>query len=320
MNLRHLRTFVEIADAGGIARACERLHLSQPAASRQLLALEAALGLRLFDRVGRRIRLTSEGEDLLARGRNLLAEAESIDERAHALKRGQSGILRVGAVPQVIEALLANFIARYQRRHPGVSVHLLEDASGLLPDYLDRGDVHLAQIPAGDERFSQRLLYPTHAVAVVAPSHPLARRRVAEISDLAREPLLLLSKDSQARRWIDAACAIAHIRPHVLMESAFPHTLMALATAQQGVAVVPSNIQIPGRTLRAIPLVFRGESMGRWSAIAWHPRRFLPAYAERFVEELIAYARRNNPGRRFIRHAPPLPKPKAPNGLTAEAG
>jgi DNA-binding transcriptional LysR family regulator len=69
MNLRHLRTFVIVADAGGFGRAIARLNLSQSAASRQIIALEAELGIPLFDRIGRRLRLNSEGEDLLWRSR-----------------------------------------------------------------------------------------------------------------------------------------------------------------------------------------------------------------------------------------------------------
>ena len=99
MNLRHLQTFVRIAEAGSIARAGARLNVSQPAASRQILALEAELGVRLFDRIGRRLRLTSEGEDLLRQSRRLLMEADSLDARARALKGGHTGILRVGRDP-----------------------------------------------------------------------------------------------------------------------------------------------------------------------------------------------------------------------------
>ncbi|HZO84013.1 MAG TPA: LysR family transcriptional regulator [Verrucomicrobiae bacterium] len=69
MNFGHLRTFVAIADAGGVHRAAARLHLSQPAVSRQIQTLETDLGVPLFDRIGRRVQLTSEGEDLLRRSR-----------------------------------------------------------------------------------------------------------------------------------------------------------------------------------------------------------------------------------------------------------
>jgi LysR family transcriptional regulator, cyn operon transcriptional activator len=95
MNLRHLHTFVLVADAGGFAHAAGRLSLTQPAASRQIFALEAELGVRLFDRIGRRLQLTSEGEDLLRRGRRLLEDAASLGERARALRTGQSGTLRL---------------------------------------------------------------------------------------------------------------------------------------------------------------------------------------------------------------------------------
>jgi DNA-binding transcriptional LysR family regulator len=126
VNLRNLRTFVIVADAGGFSRARGRLNLTQPAASRQILALEQELGIALFDRIGRRIELTSDGEDLLRRSRRLLEDAASLGERARALRGGLTGTLRVGAPTQVIENLLAPFVVQYQRRHPGVEVHLHE--------------------------------------------------------------------------------------------------------------------------------------------------------------------------------------------------
>ena len=222
MNLRQLRAFAAIADVGGFARAAGRLNVSQPALSRQIHALEAELGVPLFDRIGRRVQLTSEGEDLLRRSRRLLAEADSLGERARSLKTGQAGILRVGATPQVIENLLAEFLTRYRRRHPGVEVHLVEDGGARLLGRLERGDVQLTMTPVAGTRFQYRLLYPMHVLAVVSPAHRLSRRAVLEIAELAEEPLLLLRRDFGSREWFDAACEIAHIRPRVLLESGAP--------------------------------------------------------------------------------------------------
>ena len=86
MELRHLRYFVTVADTGGFAKAAQRVHITQPALWRQIRDLEAELGLKLFERVGRRVRLTREGEDLLRRGRDVLTDVESLGERAHVLK------------------------------------------------------------------------------------------------------------------------------------------------------------------------------------------------------------------------------------------
>jgi LysR family cyn operon transcriptional activator len=312
MNLRHLRTFVAIAEAGGIARAGARLNLSQPAASRQILALEGDLGVRLFDRIGRRFQLTSEGEDLLRQCRRLLTDADSLTERARALKTGQTGILRVGSPPQTIESLLADFLTHFGRRHPGVEVHLVEEGGVRLPTRLERGDVHLI-VTAGDEyRFPNRLLYPVYVLAVLPESHRLSGRAVIEVAELADEPLLRLGHGFASRDWFDAACQMAHIRPHVFLESAAPQTLIALAAAGKGIALVPSTVLISRGKVRALPLVHRRAPIGRWGNIAWYPQRFLARYAEQFIEELVVHVRRNYPGREFIRRSPPLPRPNEP--------
>ena len=309
MDLRYLRTFVTIAEAGGITRALARLDVSQPAASRQILALEAELGIKLFDRIGRRLRLTSGGEDLLLQSRRLLIEAELLEARVHTLKGGETGILRVGATPMAIENALSAFLSPYRRRHPGVEVHFVEDGGLRLADRLERGDVDLALVVPND-RFRARPLFPAHSMAVMSKKHPLSRRRALDLAELADKPLLLLNRTFGSREWFDSACNVARIRPRVLLESAAPHTLVALAGMDYGIAVVPSNVALPA-SVRALPLIQRGASIGRWLTVAWDPRRMLAAYAEQFVDELAAHWRLDYPGRDLVRRAPPLPRPKS---------
>jgi len=310
MNLRFLRTFVAIADNGGFARAAVRLNLTQSAASRQIQALEDELGLRLFARIGRNVQLTPEGEDLLVRSRRLLFDAEAISQRASALKTGNVGVLRVGATPQVIENLLADFLSRYRKRHAGVEVHLVEDGGSRLAGHLDRGDIDVAQMPAGEDRFSSRLLYPMHVLAVLPQGHRLSRRAVIDVTELADEPLLRLSSSFASHGWFEAACQVTHIQPRVLFESVAPQTLIALARTGHGVAVVPSPVRIPRAGVRAAVVVHRGVSIGRWTVAAWAPQRFLPPYAVQFVEELVAHCRQGYPGHKYGRRAPPLPRPR----------
>ena len=311
MDLRHLRAFVTIVEAGGFLRAAGRVNLSQPALSRQIHALETELGVRLFDRIGRRVRLTSEGEDLLTLSRRLLTDAESLGDRARALRSGRSGLLRVGATPQVIETLLARFLPRYRRRHPGVEVHLVEDGGARLPDRLERGDVTLALIAAGDARFRWRVLAPVYVLAVLPRTQRLGRRSAGlDIEELDDAPLLLLRREFASRGWFDAACQVAHLRPRVLLESGTPATLVALARAGYGLAIVPSTTHVPRAGIRAVPVVQRGVALGRWVTIAWDPRRFHAPYAAAFVEELVAYSRNGFPGRGITRHPPPPPRPR----------
>ncbi|MEA3091459.1 MAG: hypothetical protein QOJ04_2801, partial [Caballeronia sp.] len=276
MNLRFLRTFVAIADNAGFARAAARLNLTQSAASRQIQSLEDELGLQLFARIGRNVRLTPEGEDLLVRSRQLLFDAEALGQRANALKAGEVGALRVGATPQVIENLLADFLARYRKRHAGVEISLVEDGGSRLPGRLERGDIDVALMPAGEDRFSGRLLYPMHVLAVLPEGHRLGRRAVIDVTDLANEPLLRLSSSFASHGWFEAACHVAHIRPRVLLESVAPQTLIALARTGHGVAVVPSPVRISPEGVRVAVVVHRGASIGRWTVAAWDSQRFRP--------------------------------------------
>ena len=243
------------------------------------------------------------------RHRRLLTEVSSLSERARALRTGQAGLLRVGATPQVIENLLADFLVQYRRRHPGVEVHLVEDGGARLLGRLERGEVHLAITPASATRFEGQLLYPIHVVAALPSAHRLARRPLLEIAELEDEPLLLPQRGFGSREWFDIACDMAHVRPRVLLESAAPHTLVALAASAYAIAILPSNARVPRDSVRSIPLVHRGASIGGWAHIAWDPQRFLAAYAEHFATELVAHCRRDFPGHEIIKRAPPLPKP-----------
>lgn len=319
MNLRNLRTFVAIADAGGVHRAAARVNLSQPAVSRQIRALEIELGVPLFDRIGRRVQLTSEGEDLLRRSRRLLSEADSLVERAGALRKGETGILRIGATPQVIENTLAPFLGQYRRRHPGIEVQLVEDGGVRLPTRLANGDIQLGLTVVIDERFQQRPLYPGYAVAVLSKKHRLNRRRTIDVAELADEPLLLLHRTFASREWLDTACSVAHIRPRVYLESGAPHTIIALAEVGYGIAIIPSTAAVPRGNIWAAPLTQRGVPLGRWLTVAWDAHRFLAPYAEQFVEEVLAYCERSHPGREFTRRMPLPPRPGETTGQGAAA-
>lgn len=310
MNLRFLRTFVAIVDNGGVARAAARLNLTQSAASRQIQALEGELGLRLFARIGRGVRLTSEGEDLLERSRRLLSDVAALDERARALKSGEVGVLRVGGTPQVIESLLAKILPRYRKRHVGIEVHLVEDGGARLPGRLERGDIDVAIMPAGDNRFRGRLLYPMHVLAVLPQRHSLSRRTTLDVTELADELLLRLTPGFASHGWFEAACQVAHVRPRVLLESVAPQTLIALAQAGYGVAIVPSPVRIPRTGVCVAVVVHREVPLGQWTVAAWDPQRYLAPYASKFIDEVAAHCRRGYPGREFVRKAPTLPRPK----------
>jgi DNA-binding transcriptional LysR family regulator len=313
MNLRALRMFVATADSGSLGRACVQLNLSQPAASRQIHTLETELGVPLFHRAGRQLQLTSAGHDLLRRSRRLLADADLLTEEARALKEGRKGTLKIGATPQLMTVLLTSFLPRHQRRHPGIEIQLIERGGARQWIQLfERGEIDLAIVPASDARYPGRLLFPVHVLAVLPKTHRLGRREVIDVVEVVDEPLLVLQREFGSRACFDAACEIAQVIPRVLLEGTAVPTLIGLAAVGYGIAIVPSIATIEDQSLRAVPLVVRGSSIGHWDAVCWDARRLAPAYQENFVNELVAHAKHARPGHRLLRRAPPLPKPGRP--------
>ncbi len=302
MDLKQLRTLVAVVDSGGVSAAARLLHVSQPALSRQIRELERELDIPLFDRVGRGIVPTTAGQEVLERGRQLLIDAESLLERARALHDGQAGLLRVGAPAQFMESFFPEFLGTFHRAHPRVSVRLTQDVAPHLLARLGRGDLHIVVAigePADTRQFASRPLCPVSVLCVMSRHHRSAQRRALTVADLRGEPMLLLERGLFARVLLDDACRAAAVEITPVLESTGPHSLIALARAGHGIAVVPSTLKFDLAGVRVVPLVAGGKPLGRWIVVAWDRRRYLPPYGERFIDRLCAATAKTYPGRRL---------------------
>ena len=296
MDLRQLRTFVAVAEQGTVSKAALRLHVAQPALSRQIAALEDELGVKLFDRVRRRLVLTGEGEQLLADCRSVLGAVGSLSERAQQFRRGDSGVLRVAATPQMIDGVFSSFLHRYAARRPKVEIRLTEAAGPGLLAMLERGELHVCittrQAMQVDMRdFDSFELPPIELLAASHGALRIDKHGSVDIARLADHPLLLLETNFFVRTAFDAACRLAGFRPKTFMESRTPHTLLALAEAGHGVAVVPSVLPMHRYRLRIARITHRRRPLRQPLQVLWDKRRMLPPYARDFCEALAAHMR-----------------------------
>jgi LysR family transcriptional regulator, nitrogen assimilation regulatory protein len=290
MDLRRLRTFVAVAELGTVSKAAVHLRIGQPALSRQISDLQQELGLRLFDRVGRGLVLTAQGEQLLTDCRRVLTDLDAVRERADVLRRGDRGVLKIAAPPHTIESVLSRFLPGYAERFPNVNVELTEALGPEQTTMLERGEAHVGirLDPGVDPRFESLVLPPAEALAVGAASHELGNAGCISIERLACYPLLLLEGYS-IRRLFDAACRLANVEPKILLESRAPHTLLALAEAGQGVAIIPSLQRADRYKVRIVRVTHRRKPIRERVAIQWDRRRPLPPYAVTFCENLAKY-------------------------------
>ncbi|WFU30910.1 LysR family transcriptional regulator [Bradyrhizobium brasilense] len=300
MNFQQALTFLTVAELGTVSKAALRLRVAQPALSRQIIGLERELGLQLFDRVGRRLLLTGEGEQLIAGCRLLLNSVNSLKEQAQLLRQGDTGVLRIAGSPQHIESVLSKFLHRYAERYPRVEIRIREGTGSEILAMLERGEVHLGQnllhaVRLNEQHFGSLPLGSVQLLAACHPSMPLGPRRTIEIADLAELPLLLLDSGFGFRRAFDAASRMAGLKPKVMLESRSPHTLLALAEAGHGVAIVPSQLQCWRYELRIVGLTHRRRVLQEPLTISWDKRRPLPRFATDYCAMLAAHMRETFP-------------------------
>ena len=293
MDLKRLRTFVVVAELGTVSRAALQLRISQSALSRQISDLEAELRVRLFDRVGRRLVLTAIAEDLLGDCRSLLSQVGSLGERVDVLRRGDTGVLKVATSPQMIESVLSTFLPRYAARFPNVRVKLTEALGPAQVPLLERGDVHLGiRHDQGVHRdLASHALLPDEILAVCHRSMQIAPTDMIDIVELGAHRLLLLEAGYSVRVQFNAACRVAHVKPNIVFESRAPHTLLALAEARHGVAIIPSLLRTDRYALRIYRVAHRGKPLQETLVVQWDKRRPLLPYAASFCEALAAHIR-----------------------------
>ncbi len=289
--LRELQFFVAVAERLNVSKAAQAVHLSQPALSRQIQSLERKLGVKLFERIGKRLILTVEGEDLLKHAAGLLDRAQELTNRAYGLKQGHTGLLRVGASPQTIAWLLSPVISEFGARHPNVDINVSEGHNDDLVRFVEHGTVHLVAAYLGvNNALVGQKLFTGRLFAVLPPCHARAGASAIRMDDIAGDSFLLMRRGFLTRHLFDQACAAHGVRPRIFLESDSTHTLCALAHDGHGVAVVSSSAQDTEYIRQAIPIQSdRCQTEADVSAI-WNPNLYRPASLPAFLELLQKHA------------------------------
>jgi DNA-binding transcriptional LysR family regulator len=301
MDLRQLRTFVTVADQGTVSKAALQLHTAQPALSRQISDLERELDLKLFDRIGRRLVLTLAGEQLLLSCRDLVNGFGSLREEAQLLKGGDAGVLKVGASSIQIESVLSSFLPIFSQRYPKVQIKLVESVGSDTLSTLARGEIHacLSLLDATDDRnshFGMHQVRPLEMLAAFNGSFSLKQGSIVDIARVVMHPLLLLDTGFVVRKKFDVVCREAKLKPNILIQSRAPHTLLALAEAGLGVAVVPSVIRLRRYKLKFARIAHKRKLISDPLAVVWDKRRVLPRYAEDFCAMLAEFMQTSDGG------------------------
>lgn len=263
LQIRHLRYFLAVAEAGSFSRAADRLGISQPSVSQQIRALEAGLRVSLFQRRGKRILLTSTGVLFREHARAILRQLETFLQEVTSEPGQLRGALHVGVVPILNVALMPELLGLFAAKHPGISLTLEEISSTEIETALEEGrmDVGLGFLTRHSPNLRYERLCNDEFTLIVPQNHPWSKRRVIQFTELHQQRMLQLSDTFVMRRMTDQICLNHHVRPRTVAELNAIETLLRSLAPLKAAALMP-KIALRGRAalkLKAIPL--RGKKL-----------------------------------------------------------
>ncbi len=241
MEVHQLRYFCAVAETASFTRAAEREQVAQPSLSQQIMKLEEELAVRLFDRLGRTVRLTDPGQVFLPRARAILAELRAAKEEVAERQSTVSGVVCVGVIPTIAPYFLPARIAAFLRKYPQATITVVEDVTVHLLDRLRGGLVDLAimALPARGHDLECFPLLTERLFAILPKGHHLARRRSVLMKELRQEPFLLLRDDHCFRETAIEVCKRARIMPQIVFESGQFSSIVGMVAAGLGISIVP---------------------------------------------------------------------------------
>jgi LysR family hydrogen peroxide-inducible transcriptional activator len=260
MEVHQLRYFCAVAHEGSFTRAAHQQHVAQPSLSQQVRKLEDELGTRLFDRLGRTVRLTLFGETFLPRVEAILRDMEDAKQEIEEMSGAERGRLAVGSIPTIAPYFLPRCLASFSPKFPEIRVSIMEELTFEVLDRLHKGMIDLAVValPVPEGPYSCQELLREPFYLVVPESHPLASKRSVHLKQVEKDPFLLLKEGHCFRENTLSACGRSRLQPNVVFESGQFSTLLAMVAAGAGVSMVPEMAVEPRHGCRFIPLADAG--------------------------------------------------------------
>ena len=241
MEIQQLRYVCAVADTGNFSRAAERCQVAQPSLSQQVLKLEADLGAKLFDRLGRSVRVTEAGRAFIPRARAILEQMDEARSSVAANTADLRGSVAVGVIPTVAPYLMPAYTAAFAKKYPDAKVRIVEDTKSVLVEGLrDLSiDVAILALPLCHkdlELFSIRI---EPLFAVLKRDHPRASAKSLALKDLRGEWFVMLRDGHCFRDLSMGACKRARVTPNIAFESGQFSSLLGMVAAGIGVSLIP---------------------------------------------------------------------------------
>ncbi|GAA4093727.1 LysR family transcriptional regulator [Nocardioides kongjuensis] len=246
MERRQLEYFVAVVDQGGFGRASEAVHVTQPSLSQAIAALEKDLGVTLFHRLGRKVKLTAAGEALLAPARQVLRDHAVARAAVAKVRGGYDGTLDIASTPTVAAHPLTALLGRFSQLYPGINVRITDcDVPGGAAAIVGGGqcEIGVVRLPAATTGLQAIALGEQEFFLVLPPDSPDPGPGPVELSVLAELPLIATPPGTASRKRLDDSLAIANVtEPRIVVETIYRATIPKLVAAGVGASLLPRHM------------------------------------------------------------------------------
>lgn len=271
VELRHLRTFVTVAETENFTRAAERLGITQPSVSIQVKELEGALGAQLFSRSGPRVALTPAGRVFRDRAVLTLAKFSDACQAVHDTEGLTAGHLSLGVIPPLNVPWMPRVLGRLYREHSGIAVTLIEKSADHLEGIVENGrcDLGVGILSHASPNLQYEVLRQDQLVLLAAPDGPFARRRSVKAKDVGDEQIVVLPESYVLRQLTTQVFRAARVLPRVALEIDTIDALLATVVSS-GLCTLMPSVVLEGREslgLRSVKL--DGWGTGLDLGIVW---------------------------------------------------
>jgi|SRR5438270_154855 len=294
MEVHQLRYFCAVSETGSFTRAAEREQVAQPSLSQQIMKLEEELGVRLFDRLGRSVRLTGFGQVFLPRARAILVELKAAKDEVAERQSSVSGPVSIGVIPTIAPYFLPLPVALFSRKYPQAGITVVEDVTVRLMDRLRAGqiDVAILALPMRGHDIETFPLRTERLFAILPRNHRLSKKRKVQLKDLRDQPFLLLREDHCFRETAIEVCKRARVMPHIVFESGQFSSILAMVGAGLGISIVP-EMALEQRPDCSSVLV-ADERATRTIGVITLKGRYLSRVQRAFLAHLQTFAQKDN--------------------------
>lgn len=286
MELLQLEYFLAVARLEHVTEAARSLHITQSSLSKTIQRLEEDLGVPLFDRIGRKLRLNEFGKRFLRRAEKALFELEQGKQELSDLSSPEYGTLELAVTTA---STLPGILREFRKKKPGILFHVQMLATQEMVTLLRRGEVDfcLSSPPIEGDDIEGQIVFIDPILVAVPKGHRLAERNSVSLAELRGEWFVGVKKGYGTRDLVDSVCEAAGFTPKYVYEGDEPARLIMLVEAEIGIAFIPSTARDPREHIKYLEV--ENHELVREIALLWPGSRYISRAAHEFRQVVVDY-------------------------------